>query len=197
MNTITIEGKVRSTHGTKATDDLRREGMVPCNLYGKDLSVSFYAPATEFKKLVFSQEFNKVIVKLDNGNSYEAISKDYQWHPISDNLLHVDFLHLSDRKVNVTVPIRFVGNPEGVKAGGKLVIKTRRIKYKALPKDLVDHITLDISHLGLGKIIRVRDIAKLDGIEIGLDGGMPVASIAIPRAMKSAETAAAKEAKKK
>lgn len=198
MNTITLEGKVRQGLGTKATKDLKAEGMIPCNLYGKSGNVNFYAPMPLFKKLVFTQEFNKVIIKTDDGRSFEAIAKEYQFDPMTDNLIHVDFLELVPGKmVNVNVPIQFTGNAIGVKDGGKLVIKTRRVKYKALSENLVDHIKLDISDLGLGKTIKIKDLTTVEGIQITMDGGIPVASIEIPRAMRNAAAAEAKADKKK
>ncbi|MEL6141512.1 MAG: 50S ribosomal protein L25, partial [Bacteroidota bacterium] len=126
----------------------------------------------------------------------KAIIKDIQFHPVTDEIMHIDFLALQDgHPIKVNVPVGFEGNSPGVRAGGKLQQTVRKVSMKTTPDKLVDKIILDISHLELGQAVRVRDIAPMEGVEILNPAGQPVASIEIPRALRSAATAAKKAEK--
>lgn len=198
MKTLTLEGSLRKELGKKSASNLRRNGFVPCNLYGGKTNVNFYAPYNSFLKLVYNPDFFKVNVIID-GNSYETLIKEIQFNPVTDRISHVDFLELTPgKKVTAEVPLKLVGQSEGVKAGGKLIQKMRKLKIKATPENLKDAIEVSIETLGLGKSIYVRDI-KEEGLEIINSPEIPVASIEITRSLRSAEAEAKKAegAKKK
>jgi large subunit ribosomal protein L25 len=191
MKTLTLEGTLRKDLGKKSSKDLRRNGFVPCNLYGGKTNVNFYAPYNSFLKLVYNPDFFKVNVIVD-GKTYETLIKEIQFNPVTDRISHVDFLELTPgKKVIAEVPLNLVGQSEGVKAGGKLIQKMRKLKIKATPENLKDAIEVNIETLGLGKSIYVRDI-KEEGLEIINSPEIPVASIEITRSLRSAEAEAKK-----
>lgn len=186
MKTVTVEGNVRTDLGKKATRHLRRTGDVPCVLYGGDETVHFSAPAKAFKNIVYTPDFNIINVEVD-GKAHRAVMQDLQFHPVTDKLLHIDFMALTDgRPVIASLPIVFEGLAEGVKAGGKLLPKERKLKVKALPENLIGELKVDVTHLVLGKSVKVGDLSY-DNIEILNNPNIPIASVEIPRALKSAQ----------
>jgi large subunit ribosomal protein L25 len=193
MKTITIEGQLRTEMGKKATRQLRSQELVPAVIYGGAEEINFSAPAKAFKPVVYTSEFMRTEIKVD-GKSYTCILKDLQFHKVTDQLLHLDFLELvEDKKVVATLPIHLSGAPAGVKAGGKLVVKIKALKVKAYPKDLLEFIDLDISELKLNENIRVSDV-KTKNMEIMNSPRIPIASIVMTRQLKQEES---KEEKKK
>ncbi len=194
MKTITIEGQLRTEMGKKATRQLRSQELVPGVIYGGAQELNFVAPAKAFKSIVYTSEFMQADIAI-NGQNYICILKDLQFDKVSDDLLHVDFLELvGDKKVVATLPLHLTGAPAGVKAGGKLVVKMKSLKVKALPKDLRESITVDISNLELNGNIRVEDV-KVENIEILNSPRIPIASVVLTRQLKQEE--ATKEEKKK
>jgi len=186
MKTVTVEGNVRTDLGKKATLILRREGGVPCVLYGGEENVHFSAPAKAFKNIVYTPDFNLVNVEVD-GKSHRAVMQDLQFHPVTDKLLHIDFMALTDgRAITTSLPIVFEGLAEGVKAGGKLLPKERRLKVKTLPENLIGELKVDVTNLTLGKSVKVGDLSY-ENIEILNNPNIPIASVEIPRALKSAQ----------
>ena len=193
MKTITIEGQIRTEFGKKATRQLRLEEKVPAVIYGGAKEINFAAPATAFKNIVYTPDFMVVLANID-GKAYRCVLKDLQFDKVSDQLIHVDFLELvEDKKVIVTLPLKFTGAPVGVKAGGKLVIKIKSLKVKLLPKYLRENIELDITNLELNENIRVQDV-KADNMEIMNSPRIPIASITMTRQLKQEEAAAPKAA---
>ncbi len=191
MKSITIEGQLRTESGKKATRQLRSQKLVPGVIYGGSQEINFHAPATAFKDIVYTPEFMVAEVKVDN-KSYRCILKDLQFHKVSDELLHVDFLELvDDKKVIATLPLKFVGVPAGVKAGGKLVTKMKTLKVKALPKYLKESIEVNIDKLELNDNIRVEDVLA-DNMEILNSPRIPVASVTMTRQLKQEEATAPK-----
>jgi len=191
MKSITIEGQLRTESGKKATRQLRSQKLVPGVIYGGSQEINFHAPATAFKDIVYTPEFMVAEVKVDN-KSYRCILKDLQFHKVSDELLHVDFLELVDeKKVIATLPLKFVGVPAGVKAGGKLVTKMKTLKVKALPKYLKESIEVNIDKLELNDNIRVEDVVA-DNMEILNSPRIPVASVTMTRQLKQEEATAPK-----
>ena len=189
MKTITIEGQLRTGTGKSATRQLRSQELVPGVIYGGAQEVNFAAPATEFKSLVYTPDFQLAEVKVD-GKTYKCILKDLQFDKVSDRLNHVDLLELvEDKKVTATIPLRFVGAAAGVKAGGKLVTKMKSLKVKTLPKFLRENIEVDITNLELNGNIRVEDV-KLDNYEIMNSPRIPIASVIMTRQLKQEEAAA-------
>ena len=196
MKSITIEGHLRTDHGKKAARQIRSQENVPAVIYGGAQEVNFYASAKAFKPLVYTGEFQIAEVTVD-GKMYRCILKDLQFDKVTDALIHLDLLELvDDKKVVATLPLKFVGTSVGVKEGGKLVIKIKSLKVKALPKDLVETINVDITNLALNGNIRVEDV-KAPGLEIMNSPRIPIASVVMTRQLKQEEATAAKETKKK
>jgi len=196
MKSITIEGHLRTDHGKKAARQIRSQENVPAVIYGGAEEVNFYASAKAFKPLVYTGEFQIAEVNVD-GKTYKCILKDLQFDKVTDALIHLDLLELvDDKKVVATLPLKFVGTSVGVKEGGKLVIKIKSLKVKALPKDLVETINVDITTLALNGNIRVEDV-KAPGLEIMNSPRIPIASVVMTRQLKQEEATAAKETKKK
>lgn len=195
MNTITINAEVREGKGKKASKDFRRAGQVPCVMYGGKENVHFTADALSLGKVVYTPNFYMVDLNV-GGSTHKAIVKDMQFHPVTDRILHMDFQELvDDRKVIVNLPLVFEGLAVGVKEGGKLLPKMRKLKVKAFPNDLIDSLKVDVSHVELGKSVKVGEL-EYNNLEIMNSPNAPVCSVDIPRALKSAasEEAAAEGA---
>jgi len=191
MKSITIEGQLRTESGKKATRLLRSQKLVPGVIYGGKTEINFSAPATALKSIVYTSEFMLANVIIE-GNTYKCILKDLQFDKVSDLLIHVDFLELvEDKKVIATLPIKYVGTPEGVKAGGKLVTKMKSIKIKTYPKYLKEFIEVDISSLPLNENIRVENIPAAN-MEVMNSPRIPIASVTMTRQLKQEEAAAPK-----
>src|SRR6188472_3359234 len=191
MKTITIEGQLRTDFGKAATRQLRSEEKVPGVIYGGAKEINFSASATAFKNLVYTPEFMLAELKID-GTPYRCVLKDLQFDKVSDQLIHVDFLELvEDKKVTVTLPLKFKGVPAGVKAGGKLVTKIKSLKVKTFPKYLLEHIDIDISHLELNDNLRVQDV-KAENMEVLNSPRIPIASVTLTRQLKQEEATAPK-----
>lgn len=193
MKTITIEGQLRSEFGKKATRQVRSEGKVPCVIYGGADTVNFSAPATAFKDLVYTPDFQLAEIKLGS-KTYRCVLKDKQFDTVTDELSHIDFLELvEDKPVSVTLPIRITGQSEGVKAGGKLVVKIKALKVKALPKHLRENLEVNIDNLELNGNVRVEDVVA-ENVEILNSPRIPIASVVMTRQLRQEE---AQEGKKK
>jgi large subunit ribosomal protein L25 len=196
MKTITIEGQLRTDHGKKAARQIRSQQLVPGVIYGGSQEINFAAPAVAFKSLVYTPEFILADVKVGD-TSYQCILKDLQFDKVSDELLHVDFLELvADKPVIATLPLRYVGNSAGVKAGGRLITKMKTLKVKTLPKYLREYVEVDITNLELNANIRVEDI-KLENMEVMNSPRIPMASVVLTRQLKQEQAAEAKDEKKK
>jgi large subunit ribosomal protein L25 len=189
MKAITIEGQIRTEFGKSATRQLRSEEKVPAVIYGGAKEINFSVPAASLKNVVYTSEFIVVEAKV-NGNSYRCVLKDLQFDKVSDRLIHVDLLELvDDKKVTVTLPIKFNGTAAGVKAGGKLVTKIKSLKVKAFPKHLRENIELDLTNLELNGNIRVQDVV-VENMEIMNSPRIPIASVTMTRQLKQEEAAA-------
>ena len=196
MNTITLEGQLRTAVGKKAARQLRSQELVPAVIYGGPTEVTFAASAKAFKPLVYTGEFQYAQVNVD-GKSYKCILKDLQFDTVSDVLIHVDLLELvEDKKVIADLPLKYVGTSKGVKEGGKLVVKMKSVKVKTLPKYLKAFIEVDITNLDLNANLRVQDIVS-ENFEILNSPRIPLASVVMTRQLKQEEAAAAKDEKKK
>ena len=186
MNTITIEGQLRTEHGKTATRQLRSQELVPGVIYGGAQEVNFAAPAKAFKSLVYTPSFQFAEVKVD-GKAYRCILKDLQFDKVSDELLHIDLLELvEDKKVVATIPIRFVGTAKGVKDGGQLILKMKALKVKTYPRYLKEQIEVNIDNLELNGNIRVQDV-QIDNYEILNSPRIPIASVVTTRALRQEE----------
>lgn len=192
MKTVEIVGYNRETLGKKAAKDLRREGLAPCVVYGGEQPIHFAVPMILFREIIYTPEVCFVKINIE-GVEKTAIVQDYQLHPVSEVLLHVDFLELKeDTPIKLDVPVSFVGNSPGMQQGGKLVAKLRKIKVKALPANMPESVEVSIEGLELGKSVRVGAITPAN-YEILYNDSVTVASVAIPRALRSALDAAGDE----
>ncbi|WP_224999243.1 50S ribosomal protein L25/general stress protein Ctc [Cesiribacter sp. SM1] len=183
MKTVEIIGYNRANLGKTESRDLRAQGSVPCVLYGGQDQIHFHTPAYLFKDLVYTPDAAFVKVNIE-GKEYNAVLQDVQFHPVNEMILHADFLQLFEGKpVKMDVPVRTEGTSPGVVAGGKLIFKLRKLTIKALPKDMPDFISVDISGLELGKSARVSDV-KPENYQILNAPATPIATVEIPRALR-------------
>ena len=184
MANVTINGTLRSDTGKKAAKAARNSGDVPVVMYGPKEVYHFTAKTTDFKSIIYTPDFKIAEVNLD-GKTYKCILKDKQFHPISEQLLHVDLLILTDgHPLKVNIPLRFRGSSPGVKVGGKFMQQVRTIKVKTVPEKLINEVIIDISGMELGQSVRVRDIDVIEGVEIMNAPGTPVATVEVPRALR-------------
>lgn len=191
MKSIAISGSRRENVGKRDAKELRYQGQVPCVLYGGNEQVHFAVFAADLKGLVYTPDAMMVDLNIE-GKQYKAIMQDIQFHPVTDLILHIDFLELiSNKPVVMSIPVRFTGTSPGVKAGGKLVQKLKAIRVKGLPADLKDTVEVNIDQLELGKSIRVSDIS-LEKLEILNSKADSVVTVETSRALREAEAAAAK-----
>ena len=197
MKTIDIKGTVRTDKGKTAAKTLRKQGLVPCILYGnKSENVDFSVPATELKGLIYTP--NSFVVNIDiEGKKYLGILREAQFHPVNDNILHIDFFRVDESKpVSIDIPVAISGNSDGVKQGGKLQVLSRKLRVSAMLDKLPDSLPIDITHLGLGKSISVGDL-EYDGLTILSPKNTIVCAVKMTRAAMGAQAAAAAEASKK
>ena len=200
MKSITIKGSQRESVGKVATKALRNAGMVPCVIYGGNQPVHFAAEEKAFKSLVYTPNAHTVAIELGK-ESYSAVLQDIQFHPISDGILHIDFFQLSDDKeIIMEVPVKVTGTSPGVLLGGVLNLNQRRLKVKALPKNLPDFVEASISELQMGNKLYVTKLPTKNFKLMHPDNTV-VCQVKISRAaMKAAQEAAKAEkggAKKK
>ncbi len=158
MKTIEIKGTQRADISKQEVKVLRDNGKVPCVLYGGEDQIHFSVLAFDFRDLIYTPQVHMVDLDVD-GKKYLATLQDIQFHPITDAIRHVDFLLvIKDKPVTMSIPVKFTGASEGVKMGGKLVMKMRRVKVIASPDVMPDFIPVDISTMKIGGNIRVRDL---------------------------------------
>ncbi|MEM6377957.1 MAG: 50S ribosomal protein L25/general stress protein Ctc [Bacteroidota bacterium] len=158
MQSITINGSQRESVGKVATKALRNAGKVPCVLYGGDKPVHFSADEKAFKNLVYTPNVYTAKIELD-GQTYDAVLQDIQFHPVSDKILHIDFYQLfEDKEITMNIPVRLVGSSKGVMVGGALRHNLRKLRVKALPANLPDFIETDITELQIGNKLYVTEL---------------------------------------
>ena len=187
MKSVKIEGKLRSGLGKKATRHLRSEGQVPCVIYGGKETIHFSAPVMGFRTLVYTPEFQIADINI-GGSNYRSIVKDIQFDVVTDELNHIDFLELVEgNKVIANLPLKFVGQPQGVKDGGRLELKIKALHVRTYPKYLREDIEVNIEDLQLHGNIRVQDV-KAENMEILNSPRIPIASVVTTRALRQAET---------
>lgn len=181
-------GYLRDTVGGSSAKRLRAEALAPCVLYGgENENIHFAVPMILFRDLVYTPE--AVFVNMDiEGTEYRCILQDVQFHPVSEMILHADFLLLQDDKpVRMNIPVRFVGSSPGLLQGGKLVTKKRKLKVEALPANMPSEIQVNVSGLELGQSVKVGAIEK-DNFTILDNDSVPVGSVMIPRSLRSAQS---------
>ncbi|MDG1028086.1 MAG: 50S ribosomal protein L25/general stress protein Ctc [Flavobacteriaceae bacterium] len=188
MKSITIKGSKRESVGKVATKALRNADKVPCVLYGGENPLHFSVNELDFSKLVYTPNAHTVVLDINGDQKINAILQDIQFHPVSDKILHVDFFQLSDDKeVNMEIPVVIEGSAPGVMLeGGTLVVSKRKLKVRALPKDLPDLINVDISSLKLGDKISIVDLESENFIILHPDNTV-VCKVRTSRASMSIE----------
>ena len=198
MKSIEIKGSLRTETGKKATHSLRQNNGVPCVLYGMQKGENGNQVATHFtvtvdglRKLVYTPHIYVVDLNID-GKIVNAIMKDIQFHPVTDAILHVDFLQINEENpIVMEVPVQLEGLAEGVKAGGKLALQMRKIKVKALYNVIPEKLIVNVSHLGLGKTVKVGELS-FEGLELISAKEAVVCAVKLTRAARGAAAAAGK-----
>lgn len=164
MKTVSMSGSLRESVGKKDAKKHRKEGKVPCVIYGGEKQIQFVMEEKNFLKIVFTPEAFLLKIEI-SGKEYDAILQDIQYHPVTDKIIHADFLEiLPGKKIVMSVPVKVEGVAPGILKGGKLNKKLRKIKVKGLPADLPDSITVNINELNIGDSIKIRDV-KNDKLE--------------------------------
>jgi large subunit ribosomal protein L25 len=165
MRSVAIEGKKREDLGSKGAKALRREGFVPCVIYGTGENIHFYTEQTSFKNILHTAEALLILITID-GTEHKAVVRDWQFHPVTDELLHCDFYQFVEGKeITIDVPIKLVGNPKGVRNGGRLKVNLRKLPVKATLDHMPGALELFIEELKIGDAYRIEDI-EAEGFEI-------------------------------
>ena len=195
MKEINVTGQKRTDLGKKASKTLRKEGLVPCNLYGqatadgKPVAMSFACPMTELRKVVYTPHIYVINLVID-GESHTAIMKELQFHPVTDALLHVDFLEVNDQKpITIGIPVKLTGLAQGVRDGGRMNLSIRKINVTAPYQQIPEHLDVDVTALKIGKSIKVGELSY-EGLELTTGKDVIVCSIKMTRAAMSAAAAA-------
>ena len=197
MKEINVTGQKRTDLGKKASKLLRKEGLVPCNLYGeqkdengKPVAMSFAVPMTELRKVVYTPHIYVINLIID-GESHTAVMKELQFHPVTDALLHVDFYEVNDQKpLTIGIPVKLVGLAQGVRDGGRMNLSIRKINFTAPYQQIPEHLDVDVTALKIGKSIKVGELS-FEGLEIATPKEVIVCSIKMTRAAQQAAAAAA------
>lgn len=191
MKEINITGQKREALGKKASKALRKEGLVPCNLYGlaeqdgKPVAKSFAIAMTELRKIIYTPHIYVINLVID-GESHTAILKDIQFHPVTDAVLHVDFLEVNDQKpITIGIPVKLTGLAQGVRDGGRMNLSIRKIEVKAPYQQIPEHLDIDVTALQIGKSIKIGQLS-FEGLEIVTGKEVIVCSIKMTRAALSA-----------
>jgi large subunit ribosomal protein L25 len=193
MKTIEIKGSFRTELGKKSSKQIRLTGNVPCVIYGKEKNLHFLAPELAFKNLIYTPAAHLVELNIDN-KVHRAVLKDVQYHPVSDKILHADFIEVSDHKpVTINIPIKVTGDSAGVIAGGKLNIKKRSLKVKGFPNDLPEDLHIDITDLKIHESVKVGDLSY-DKIELLDPKRLMILTIATSRVAQKTDAEVAAEA---
>ena len=197
MKEISVNGKKREAIGKKASKLQRKEGLIPCNLYGEvkganglPEALAFSAPMAELRKAIYSPHVYVVNLNID-GKEHKAIIKELQFHPTTDALLHADFYEVNDQKpITVGIPVKLYGLAQGVREGGKLNLSIRKINVTAPYKQIPEILEIDVTSLGLGKAIKVGEL-HFEGLELATPAQVVVCSVKETRASKAAAAATA------
>lgn len=192
MKEINVTGQKRTDLGKKASKLLRKEGMIPCNLYGEKKgenglpeALSFMVPMSELRKVVYTPHIYVINLVID-GESHTAILKELQFHPVTDALLHVDFYEVNDEKpITIGIPVKLNGLAQGVRDGGRINLSIRKINVTAPYQVIPEHLDIDVTNLKLGKSIKVGELS-FEGLELSTPAEVVVCSVKATRASRSA-----------
>jgi large subunit ribosomal protein L25 len=190
MKTVSLSGSPRANVGKSDANALRAKGHVPCVIYGGGEQIHFSADERAFKDIIYTPKTNIVDISVD-GKNYKTVLQESQYHKITDKLIHADFLQIVEGKpVTVQLPVKTIGQAEGVKDGGKLYVRLRKLKVKGLINKLPESIDLNIEKMTIGKSIAAGDI-KIDGVTVLHPKNVSVVSVQVTRAVAVEETPAA------
>lgn len=194
MKEINVTGQKRSDLGKKATKLLRKEGLIPCNIYGEKKgenglpeALAFAVPMSELRKLVYTPHIYVVNILID-GEKHLAVMKELQFHPVTDALLHVDFFAINDEKpVTIGVPVKLNGLAQGVRDGGRMSLIVRKVNVRAKYKDIPETLDIDVTNMTIGKSIKVGDLS-FEGLEMVTSKDVVVCTIKATRKSNAAST---------
>lgn len=190
MKHLNLQGKLRATGKKADVKSVRREERVPCVIYGNGMENVLFSVGAKELAVLTDTPFSHIIDLDIEGNKYLAKLQDIQWHPVTDKAIHVDFIALAeDKPVTISVPVKIVGNSEGVKQGGKLFVSSRKLKVSGLMENLPDELEVDITPMGIGSQIFAKDL-HYDNIQIVSPKGTLVCAVRATRASAAAATAA-------
>lgn len=197
MKEINVTGQKRTETGKKASRLQRKEGLVPCNIYGEKrgenglpVAMSFTASMKELRKVVYTPHIYVINLNID-GEEHKAVLKEMQFHPVTDALLHVDFYEINENKpITIGIPVKLNGLAQGVRDGGRINLSIRKINVTAPYQVIPEHLDIDVTNLRLGKSIKVGELS-FEGLEIATPAEVIVCSVKTTRASKSAAAAAA------
>ena len=199
MKEFSLKGKLREATGKKASKMMRKEGLVPCNIYGEKKNaeglpeaVSFCIPANELRRAIYTPHVYVCNIDIE-GTNHTAVIKELQFHPVTDQLLHVDFYEINETKpITIGIPVKLNGLAQGVRDGGRLALAIRKIEVTAPYKQIPEILEIDVNNLGLGKSIKVGDLS-FEGLELATSKNVIVCTVKMTRAARSAAGAAATE----
>ena len=197
MREINVTGKSRSNLGKKASKEMRKEGLIPCNLYGEKKNadgqpeaLSFAVPMAELRKVVYTPHIYVVNLDID-GQKHTAIMKELQFHPVTDALLHADFYEINEEKsIAIGIPVNLVGLAQGVRDGGRLSLSIRKLVVKAPYKQIPEKLDIDVTALTIGKSIKAGEVS-FEGLEVVTPKDVIVCTVKMTRAAAAAAAAAA------
>ena len=199
MKEFALNGKKRESVGKKASKMLRKEGMIPCNLYGentvdgKPVAMAFMISMAELRKVVYTPEVYVINLNID-GEPHKAVLKELQFHPVTDAVLHADFYEVNETKpITIGIPVKLNGLAQGVRDGGKLNLSIRKINVTAPYPSIPEILNIDVTNLELGKSIKVGELS-FEGLELATPSEVVVCSVKTTRASRSAAAAAQSEA---
>ena len=200
MKEISISAQKRETVGKKASKALRKEGLIPCNIYGeatengKPVAMSFATSFSELRKLIYTPHIYVIKINID-GTDHAAVMREIQFHPVTDAPLHVDFYEINDQKpITIGIPVKLVGLAQGVRDGGRMNLSTRKINVTAPYQQIPEHLDVDVTSLQLGKSIKIGDLS-FEGLEIASPKDVVVCSVKMTRnAAAAGDEAAGDEA---
>ena len=197
---MSVSGQKRATTGKKAAKEIRKEGLVPCNLYGEKKdekglpeALSFAIPAAQLRKVVYSPDVYVVNLTID-GEPHKAVMREIQFHPTTDAVLHIDFYEVNETKpITIGIPVKLVGHAQGVRDGGRLNQAVRLLNVTAPYKQIPEVLEIDVTELKLGKAIKVAEL-NFEGLQIATPAQVVVCSVKATRASRSAAAAGEDEA---
>ncbi|MBR2101524.1 MAG: 50S ribosomal protein L25/general stress protein Ctc [Prevotella sp.] len=200
MKEIAVKGQKREQTGKKATRLMRKEGLVPCNLYGEKKNdaglpeaLSFAVPMTDLRKLIYTPHIYVVNLNID-GVEHKAVIKELQFHPVSDALLHIDFYEINESKpITIGIPVKLNGLAQGVRDGGRLALIVRKVNVTAKYQDIPETLNIDVTNLNIGKSIKVGDL-DFPGLEMATSKEVVVCTIKATRKSNAAAQATEEEA---